>query len=601
MLRARGTTVRTALVAVAMLVGAATVPLGPPTAAVAAADPTVPSALAGRYLGVRPALGPTTVVDIRGESNDRKLLAATLQGVVNRTEARIYLLGARGDGSDEHWLADYQARGLITVTATIDLDAAVHRFRGEVAGYVEATASEPWTVNTATSAAGAEGGVVATEATAALLDGEGIAKLADHRGRWPDAVAAYRGAAAEYRAKLPFGAVAIQKPDNHLPRDLFVQQGVFVVFTRPSAADYDAVYDLIETFPTRHPVYGYISDTGDEEVEAIVRLARTGRYLVPTDTTANLSFHQAVGGDQRAKPAATRPVVAPCSADTVNVVLSFSDGDNLVIPESYYQGGDHWNSPRRGELPIGWGLSPAASVLMPAIYDTYVGGTTEADEIVDIMGLGYSVPSLMPDGASFVADDMRLRSALGLRSHWALDALLSDPAAKGWGNVVAAAAQTGAPPDGMLLNYETWPGPGFFHAPDGMPVLASRVQGYDNGASDIAAQIQALVDGPASARSLVNFFAVTVWYSSYASLADAMAPLQAEGVRFLTPAQAFACLPAAPPTTTTTSTPTASSVPSSTTAPVAPTSATTPAAVEPVGGGPALPAVAVDGTPAYTG
>ena len=579
------------LVAAALAVGAVA-PSGAAPRAEAADAPTVPADLASRYLRVHPPLGPTTVVDIRGESSDRKLLASTLQGIVNRTEARIYLIGARSDGSDEHWLADYQARGLISVTATIGLDAAVHEFRDEVAGYVEATVSEPWTINTATSAAGAEGGVVATEDTAALLDGEGIAKLADHRGRWTNAVDAYRGAAAEYRAKLPFGGVAIQKADNHIPRDLFVQQGAFVVFTRPSDADFDAVYDLIETFPAQHPVYGYVSDTGDEEVEAIVSLARTGRYLVPTDTTANLSFHQAVGGDQRAKPAAGEPpAVEPCSPDAVNVVLSFSDGDNLVIPEGYYQGGDHWNSPRRGELPMGWGLSPAASVLMPAIYDTYVRGATDADEIVDIMGLGYSVPSLMPDGASFVADDMRLRAALGLRSHWALDALLSDPAADGWDDVTAAAAATGTPPDGMLLNYGAWPGPGFFHAPTGMPVLASRVQGYENGPDDIAAQIQALVDGSPADRSLVNFFAVTVWYSSYAALADAMAPLQDEGVRFLTPAQAFACLPDAPTPPTTTS-------PPSTTAPASPTA---PAATSPPAVAPAAPAAPVGGSPAYTG
>jgi len=543
----------------------------------------VPSSLADRYLAVRPGLGPVTVVDVQGESSDRRLLAATLQGIVNRTEARIYLVGARSDGSDQHWLADYQARGLITVAATVDLDTAVHTFRSEVAGYVEATSSEPWTINTATSAAGAEGGVVATEATAALLDAEGIPKLADHRGRWADAVDAYEAVADEYRDQLAYGGVAIQKADGHQPRDLFVQQGVFVLFTRPSASDVDAVYDLIDTFPTRRPVYGYISDTGAEEVDAIVRLSRMGRYLVPTDTTANLSFHQAVGGAERVRPAAVDPTdVAPCTADTVNVVLSFSDGDNLVIPEGYYQGPEHWNSPQRGELPIGWGLTPAASVLMPAIWDSYVGSTTAADEVVDIMGLGYAIPSLMPEGAAFIADNMRLRAALGLRSHWALDALLSDPDADGWDAVHAAAAETGLAPDGMLLNYERWDGPAAFRTVDGVPVLASQVQGYDNGAQDIADQIQALVDAPAADRSLVTFFAVTVWESSYSALVEAMAPLQEEGVRFLTPAEAFACLPDPPATTTTT---TASGAPSTPGGPAAP----------------AIPAAPVGGTATYTG
>lgn len=551
------------------------------------AQATVPGSLADRYLVRHPALGPVTAIDISGESNDRKLLAATLQGIVNRTTARIYLLGARSYDEDKRWLDSYQSRGLITLAATVDLDTAIHTFKGELAGYVEASTTEPWTLNTATSVAGALGGVVATPQTVGVLQSEGLTKLADHRGRWSSAAVAYEAVAKAYRSKLPYQGVAIEKPDVHAPRDLFVQQGVFVLFTRPSAADYDRVYDLIETFPTKRPVYGYISDTGAEEIEAIVRLSKTGRFLVPTDTTDNLSFHLAVGGSTRTRPAPKPTGVAPCRTDTVNVVISISDGDNLVIPESYYQQGDKWNSPRRGELPIGWGLSPAASVLMPAIWDTYVGTTTGSDEIVDIMGLGYSLPSLMPDGASFVADNMRLRAAVGLHAHWALDALISKPDAEGWSDIHDASVATGLAPDGMMLNYETWTGPAWFHTVDGMPVLASRVAKYESTATDIAGQIQTLVDEPDAKRPLVNFFASTVWYASYETLADAMAPLQAAGVRFLTPSEAFACLPAAPATTTTT-------MPASTTTTAA--GATTSTTVAPP-----VPAEAVAGSVSYTG
>ena len=38
------------------------------------------------------ALGPVTVIDLAGEPLERKLLASTLQGVVNRSLSRIYLL-----------------------------------------------------------------------------------------------------------------------------------------------------------------------------------------------------------------------------------------------------------------------------------------------------------------------------------------------------------------------------------------------------------------------------------------------------------------------------------------------------------------------------
>lgn len=543
----------------------------------AAAPPTgvVPPAIRDRYLTTRPRLGPVTVVDVSGESNDRKLLAATLQGIVNRSVARIYLVGARAAAEDQHWLDVYQSQGLISVRETIGLDAALHEFAGELGGYVLADAAEPWTINTATSVAGATGSVVATPATEAAVQAEGLTKVADHRGRWSDAATAYEATAKAYRSKLAYQGLAIEQPDRNQPRDLFVQQGILVVYTRPSQPDFDRVYDLLETYPATHPVYGYVSDTGDEEVTAVVRLARTGHFLVPTDTTDNLSFHLAVGVLTRAlpaDPAGARPQVEPCTTSTVNVVLSFSDGDNLVVPEARFASGDNWGSSRRGDLPIGWGLSPAAAVLMPAIWDRYVDDASRSDEVVDMMGLGYSFPSLMPDGATFWADSMRLRSALGIRSTWSLDALISKPDAGGWAAVGAAVRLAGSPPDGILLNYQRWPGPAWYHSSAGVPVITSRQDAYDDGPADIAAQVQALLDQAPADRPLVSLIPATVWQSSYDALADALLPLADRGVRFLTPAQAFACLPAPPATTTTTTSPptTAAQVDDPTAPPAAP-------------------------------
>lgn len=524
----------------------------------------VPTAVADRYLARQPTLGPATVIDIRNESADRKLLAATLQGVVNRTEARIYLVGARGPSEDQHWLDVYTSRGLINITATVDLNAALQQFKSELAGYVLATDAEPWTINTATSVAGATGGVVATPNTVGVLQAEGLTQIADHRGTWTDAATAYAAIADQYRGSLAYQGVAIQQADRHQPRDLYVQQGILTLYTRPSQADFDRVYRIIETFPAARPVYGYVADDGVEEVQAVARLAQTGRFLVPTDTTDNLSFHIAVGGAQRELPPPVPADVAQCTADTVNVTISFSDGDNMVIPESYYPRSNYWGSSRRGELPMGWGISPSAAVLMPAIWDSYVADVGSADEIVDIMGLGYSIPSLMPDGGtSFLADGMRMRSALGLTSTWSLDGLLSNPTAPGWNGVHAATEATGSPPAGLLLNYTKWPGPAIFHTSDDTPVLASQQSSYEAGPADIAAQIEALVVSDPNERPLVSFIPATVWESSYDALADALAPLQEQGVRFLTPAEAFACLPrsAVPPTTESSTTTTGSTTP----------------------------------------
>ncbi|MEZ5141179.1 MAG: GxGYxYP family putative glycoside hydrolase [Acidimicrobiales bacterium] len=531
-----------------------------PTAAAASTPGScqVPGAVADCYLARRPSLGPVTVADVSGATSGQRLLATTLQGVVNRTTARLYLVGVRSPSEDQFWIDDYVRRGLVDVVATGDLTAALDAFAAEASGYVIASETEPWTVNTATTVAAATGGVVATPELVPDLQARGLTQIDDHRGRWPDAPTAYESIAAAYHDQLAYPGMAIQQPGNHQPRDFFVQQGIMTVFTRPSRSDFDRVYALLDRYPNDHPVYGYVSDTGVEEVQAVARLAQAGRFLVPTDTTDNLSLHIAVGASapRATAPPADAPTVAPCTTDQTNVVLAISDGDNLAVAEGTYPRSSSWSSPRRGELPLGWSIGPSASVLMPSVWDHYASTATPNDEIVGMMGLGYTYTSLLPNGADYFAASFALDAALGIDTHWSLDALLTQPDAPGWSLVHTGIARAGVKPQGMLLNYLDFGGPDWHRTVDGVPVLTSRQSAYEDGPAELAAQIQALIDTPAPERPLVTFFAVTVWNSSYDALADAMAPLTARGVRFLTPSEAFACLPAPPPTSPTTAPPT---------------------------------------------
>ncbi len=466
----------------------------------------VPSDIVDRYLTRRPSVGPVRIAQIAGQSSGGKLLAATLEGIVNRTSARLYLVGMRDAGEDQQWIDDYVARSLVTVSASGDLGAALDAYKGEVAGYVVASEAEPWTINTATTAAAALGGVVATPDQIAGLESRGIHQLDDHRGRWPDAATAYEAAAATYRAQLPYQGLAIQQPDRHQPRDFLVQQGVMAVYTRPNQSDYDRVYALLDGLPTDHPVYGYVADDGTQEVQAVARLSQAGRFLVATDTTDNLSFHVAVGASApRATATAPAPSTTPCTSDQVNVVLSISDGDNLVIPEGRYPTASRWNSPRRGELALGWSIGESAAVLMPSIWDRFASTTTSRDEIVGMMGIGYAYTSLMPNGATYFADSFRLDAVLGLRTHWTLDALLGTPDAAGWELVHQGAAAAGSQPEGFLMNYLDFGGPSPFHTPDGIPVLKSRQHAYEDGPAELAGQITALAALPADQRPIVTF------------------------------------------------------------------------------------------------
>ncbi len=502
----------------------------------------VPPDIIDRYLAVRPHLGPVTVVDISGESSQRKLLAATLQGVVNRTSARIYLVGARQVAQDNFWLNYYSDQGLITVVAHDTLDQALATFAHEASGYVVASNDEPWTINTASSVAAAKGGVVVTPDLVALVTAVGLTQIDNHVGRWTNAADAYEATATATRTELSYQGLAIQQPDQHNPRDFFIQQGIMTVYTRPSDSDYDQIMDLLSHYPTQHPVYGYVADDGNEEVQAILRLSQHGRFLVPTDTTDNLSFHIAVSATTpRTALRATDGTVRSCDASDVNVVVATSDGDNMVIPEAYLPMGNRWASPKRGTLPIGWGISPAAAVLMPAIWDYYASTAGPSDEIVGLVGLGYNAPSFMPDPSQFLLDTNRLNATLGVDTVWSLDLMLGSKSAKGWDDIAQANDASGWKPSGYLLNYVDYGGLPLFWAA-GMDVLTARSTDYSAGAAAIATHIDELLATPPDQRPLVNFFASTVWNATYDDLVASLAPYQTKGVRFLTPRQAFACL-----------------------------------------------------------
>lgn len=537
----RPATLRIGIVA-ALLAGLVTA-MGPAPAAAAPAGAALDE-IGDRLLTVRPNVGPTWVVTVDGMSTGQQVLVRTLQGIVNRTEARLYLVDSSDQGS-QRWLDTFEDEGLVTVAGSTDLAGAVDRFAGEASGYVLADPAVPWTVMVAATVAAAEGAVVASPAEVPMLEAEGLVLLEDVRGRWPDAATAYEAVLADRADDLPHPGIAVLRADDRA-MDFAVQQGMPVVFTRPGSPDWSRVSALITDRPAGTPVFGYLSDTGDEEAVAVGTLATAGLVLVPTDTTRNLSFQVAVGAERPREVIEPPDVsaVAPCTSDTLNVVVGLTDGDNVNVPLNRFSGPANWSSPRRGDLPLGWSITPALAVLAPAAWDAYVREATAADELVGMIGWGYGAPSLMPDAQGFYEDSFALMDELGLRTFWSLGGGLEVAGTSGWRALDAAAdTTTSAVPDGVLVGYGGGSGVGqAFHSPEGRPAFTSG-SAYMDTPEMLAGQVEALLARAPDDRPLVSFLSATNWSNPAGELIDALAPFADRGVRFLTPAEATACVP----------------------------------------------------------
>ncbi|MCB9688025.1 MAG: hypothetical protein H6738_17845 [Alphaproteobacteria bacterium] len=508
------------------------------------ADGVVPQDIADRYLARRvPVADEVVVVDVTGESRDRQLLATTLQGLLNREEARVYLIGSGFSEPeiDRAWIDRYQADGLVNVSLTLSLDRALEAHASEIPGYVLADPAEPWTIDAASTVVAATAGVVATPETEAALEALGVPMLDDLRGRWPDAATCFTDLVDTWQDRMPFAGLAMASTDKHQIRDWCVQQGILQLDARPGEPEYPTVYALLDRYPAGTTMYGYIADNGLQEATAMVALSGKSIVLVPSDTTNNLSFHSAIGADTpRVVPKPVDTAGFTCSADDVNVVLAVSDGDNLRLPLGVYEDEAWWAHPRRGELPLGWSMGAQVAVLMPAIWDHYARGADGGSQLVSMMGLGYTFPSQWSDASAFYVDAFRLDAALGLRVQWSLDLYLELAEAATWAPITASGEVAGSAPDGFLLNYATkLGGAPILPVPGDLVVLNSQQAVYEDDAAALRTQLEALADAPS--RAPVTFFSVTVWSTSYEALLTEVLPLRERGVRFLTPSEGVAC------------------------------------------------------------
>ncbi len=505
------------------------------------------------YLTRRPALGALHVIDVAGESFERKVLAATLQGLVNRSEARVYLIHeepkevASWKSDDKRdaalfWLEHYREQYGVTKAWEGDLSEAVSLFASEINGYYLVSESEPWTINAATTFASQRGALVAFEAERDLLESAGIGLIESLLGRWGNAAECYLELEQISRSKMDSRALAMLNPDDDRLRDFLIQQGIMAVYSRPFLDDWDSIGGIVERTPANTPVYGYLSDTGAEEFAAVRALSESSKFLIPSDTTPNLSFHVAVVPEvmPTARPLrdpTSTPPAKNCSQGEVNVAIAITDGDNLALPLRRTIQLHSWRSNERGSLPMGWGFSSALPVLAPAVAAYYLSSASNVDEWVAMLGIGYALPTYYSDRDFFLPKSFEKMRETGLSTFWALDIPLYEESAPTWPDFTSKASP--GTPAGVLLGYIGSGKARSFRTAEGLPVLVAANQ-YDDTPERIAERIRQVVTQPPSERPPVLFISAHV---SYQGMVDELLPLEEDGVHFLLPSEAFACVP----------------------------------------------------------
>ncbi|MFO7611035.1 MAG: GxGYxYP family putative glycoside hydrolase [Clostridia bacterium] len=494
------------------------------------------------FLTKRVPLGKAWVVDLKNSTSAEILFMRTFQGMVNRNEARMYLINSDSSQfgpADRFWIEEYERQGWVDIGGYLTRDEALEKFGSEISGYVAATEKEPWTIHAATVIAILKNGIVAPDGVAEKLKKRGWKELDNMCGRWSDAVSAFNEMVNEHRDDLAYPGLALLRPSEGL-WDFIVQQQIMPVFSRPKHDTWEGVARIMDTYPGKQILYGYVSDDTVEEEIAVERASSSGKYLVPTHEVSNLSFHSAVMGNSPVKSVRKkRKRIPKLDVSKVNVAIAITDGDNLQVPILQYPTSKFWNTEERGVMPLGWSMGVSLSTLAPGIWEYYRKSISENDEIVSIMGIAYVHASTLPEPDRYFGATFSSMTDMGLHTLWSLDSSLTITDEPLWDMLENASSRSVL--KGVLVGY----GPSIdkaFRRDTGTPVMITQ-NGYSEDAERIKDRIEAMLAMEPSERSPVNFLMATNWSTDAEKLYKTLKPLEQKGVRFLTPAQALELMP----------------------------------------------------------
>lgn len=343
------------------------------------------------------------VANISALPPDQKRLLVTLQGIVNRTQPRIYLIWGR---NDLFWLHQMQKQGQtgtpIPVKQPLSL---VGIFRSDIQGAVIPDPRVYVSPDIAVDIAALDNLVVATPALARQLR---LPIKVDLRGRFKNDVQALRYLRTQLAPRMnPFLFLCL---DPQLLADgaedqIIAARGMTFWVTGPKeqqepganmAGEKRQLEELFAATPRNGVVRGFWWNghgMGLGEKGGVKLGSEFGKVTVVSNHVHNLSVFSGV------RLATLRQKFAPPpKLNRSKVYLSFtiSDGDNLDTWQFFFW---HWfKSPYHGKFAVGWGMAPTLIDLAPTLAQWYYQQAGPKDEFfADVSGIGYMYPSVWAD------------------------------------------------------------------------------------------------------------------------------------------------------------------------------------------------------------
>ena len=336
---------------------------------------------------------------------DIQLSIATLVGLINRVQPRVYLLDREHDA---FWLQEALSaipQTLSPLTQADILHDLLTKYRALVQGLIIYDPELIDTVNIATMMAAQRDGMAVTPEQAEELQQApyNLAILSDLRVyKWTSRLQVYRWAKDNLRSGSSSRLVAGLDPNISLGiRPFLVATRAFIYWLNPLGFLPDLRVGLLsERCLMQQILQSYAPNTTGhlgwfiQEGSGVSIASHAAISVFASDFSSNLEVWGSMHTMRPALPVpqSSMPVPEP---DKIYVSFTMSEGDNLqYIQERLLT---LWQDKKRGDIPIGWPIPAVLLEVAPALLDYYVRTATQADEfLAGPSGVGYMYPADWP-------------------------------------------------------------------------------------------------------------------------------------------------------------------------------------------------------------
>jgi len=342
---------------------------------------------------------------VRGKAFSERVAIITLQGLVNKYNTSLFV---EETDYDSFWfgkLVDYYGLSYTNISTESIWDV-IDRFNASINGMVVYDEDLIDTVNVATFLASLSDSIVITNVMKSNFSVYGITEAThDLRNRFSDKIELYTWAWTNYKHLASKKCLFNLDTNKARTRDYIIASNAFTCWLTPGPfgdkAEIELYNQILNETPYNIPVWGWHPEGAPGEYEGLRTVSHAGKYMV-VSSWSNPTVYSAFHIPQFNQTPVAFDVSNFEIKNKIYLAIIVSDGDNIAYCHGTLR--ELWEDPSRGDIPIGFTVSPLLYKLNPAVLKYFYDSATPNEYFIcPPSGAGYCYPDMNPAIGEFLS------------------------------------------------------------------------------------------------------------------------------------------------------------------------------------------------------